>query len=112
MENRMLTEVNVEVPKKTLKVYEKKSTFKGASESDVWYSATLSTGESVVIYFNDRLKDKMIDTVGNAKAFEIYNCVGTMKKSTVEKNGETYINLKYYLTDCSFQEIQGKELPL
>lgn len=111
MENISVSAVR-ERPAKTLKVYEKKSTFKGATECDVWYSATLSTGESAIIYFTDRLKDKMADTIGRPKAFEIYNCIGTMKKSEVEKNGETYINIKYYLTECDFQEIQGEELPL
>ena len=111
MENTAISAVK-EKPTKTLKVYEKKSTFKGATENDKWYSATLSTGESVTIYFTENLLEKKQEVVGNAKAFEIYNCIGNMKKSTVEKNGEAYINLKYYLTDCSFQEIQGEELPL
>ena len=97
---------------KALRVYQKKSTFKGASESDVWYSATLSSGESATIYFNEAMIDRLNSSVGSAKAFEIYNVVGNRKLVKVEKDGEVYNNYKYYISDCQFREIPGEDLPL
>lgn len=97
---------------KALRVYQKKSTFKGATEDDFWYSATLSSGESATIYFNDAMIDRMHDKIGYIKAFEIYNIIGNRKLVKVEKDGETYNNYKYYISDCQFREIPGEELPL
>lgn len=88
-----------------LRVYKKKSTFKGAKDTDVWYSATRSDGNSVSVVFKCPIKT-------DSQAFEISNVVGTMKKKEVIKEGETYTNFTYYVSSCDFSEIVGEELPL
>lgn len=89
-----------------IRVYAKKSTFKGAKDTDMWYSGTLSSGNSVTLIF----KCKVPEEIG--KAFDITKVVGTAKRKEVVKNNETYINFTYYVTSCEFHEIKGEELPL
>ena len=88
-----------------LKVYKKKSTFKGAKSDDVWYSATRSDGNSISVVFK-------CDVETDSSAFEITDVVGTFKEKTVIKDNETYRNFTYYVTSCTFREIQGESLPL
>lgn len=92
----------------SLKVYKKKSTFPGAKDTDFWYSATLSNGNSVICKF----KCGIPDDINKLLAFEIANVVGTCKKKEVEVKGEKYTNYTYYITSCDFREIVGEELPL
>lgn len=87
-----------------LRVYKKKSTFKGATDEDFWYSATRSDGNSVVCKFK-------CDIETDSQAFEIYDIVGSYKKKEVVVRGETYINYTYYITSCKFREIKGEPLP-
>lgn len=88
-----------------LRVYKKKSTFKGAADTDFWYSATRSDGNSVICKFKcDILTDSM--------AFEISNIIGNFKKKEVVVQGETYTNYTYYINSCDFSEIKGEELPI
>ena len=88
-----------------LRVYKKKSTFKGATDEDFWYSATRSDGSSVICKFK-------CDIETDSMAFEISNIIGNFKKKEVEVKGETYINYTYYINSCDFHEIEGEELPL
>ena len=97
--------VNEQSAKDFLRVYKKKSTFKGAKETDVWYSATRSDGNSVSIVFKCPITTESV-------AFDITKVVGTLKKKEVIKDGETYTNFTYYVTSCEFNEIVGEELPL
>ena len=89
-----------------LRVYRKKSTFKGATDTDFWYSATRSDGNSVICKF----KCEVPDDIGSA--FEIDNIVGTFKKKEVVVKGEKYINYTYYINTCDFHEIEGEPLPI
>ena len=91
--------------KKLLRVYRKKSTFKGATDTDFWYSATRSDGNSVICVFKCPIETE-------SAAFEISDVVGNLKQKTVISGGETYINYTYYITSCKFHEIPGEELPL
>lgn len=91
--------------KQFLRVYKKKSTFKGAKDTDVWYSATRSDGNSISVVF------KCPITI-DSQAFEISDVVGTMKKKEVIKDGESYTNFTYYVSSCTFSEIKGEPLPL
>lgn len=88
-----------------LRVYRKKSTFKGATDTDYWYSATRSDGASVICKFK-------CDIPTESGAFEIDNIVGNAKRSEATVKGETYINYTYYINSCDFHEIEGEELPL
>ena len=88
-----------------LRVYKKKSTFKGATDEDFWYSATRSDGNSVICKFK-------CDIEADSNAFEIYDIIGNYKKKEVIVQGETYINYIYYINSCKFREIPGEELPL
>lgn len=88
-----------------LRVYKKKSTFKGATENDFWYSATRSDGSSVICKFK-------CDIPTDSMAFEVSNIIGSFKKKEVEVKGESYINYTYYINSCDFHEIEGEELPL
>ena len=88
-----------------LRVYRKKSTFKGATETDFWYSATRADGNSVVCKFK-------CDILTNSAAFEISNIIGNFKKKEVTIHGETYINYTYYINSCDFSEIEGEKLPI
>lgn len=90
---------------KWLKVYKKKSTFKGATDTDFWYSATRSDGSSVMLKFKCEIPTE-------SAAFEISNVVGTVKQKEVEVKGEQYINYTYYISSCDFREIVGEPLPL
>lgn len=88
-----------------LRVYKKKSTFKGAKEEDFWYSATRSDGSAVSCVFK-------CPVTTESKAFEISNVIGNLKRKEVVAKGETYINYTYYINSCDFHEIEGEELPL
>lgn len=88
-----------------LRVYRKKSTFKGATDKDFWFSGTRSDGASVICSFKNEVPT-------DSKAFEISNIVGTCKKETVTKDDKTYINYTYYISSCDFREIVGEALPL
>lgn len=88
-----------------LRVYKKKSTFKGAKEEDFWYSATRSDGSAVSCIFK-------CPVTTESKAFEISNVIGNLKRKEVVAKGETYINYTYYINSCDFHEIEGEELPL
>ena len=88
-----------------LRVYKKRSTFKGATEQDFWYSATRSDGNSVICKFKCPIKTESM-------AFEISNVCGNFKKKEVVVQGETYTNYTYYINSCNFHEIEGEELPL
>lgn len=88
-----------------LRVYKKKSTFKGATDTDFWYSATRSDGNSVICKFK-------CDIPTDSMAFEIYNIIGNFKKKEVTVQGETYTNYTYYINSCDFSEIEGEELPI
>ena len=88
-----------------LRVYRKKSTFKGATDNDFWYSATRSDGSSVVVKFKCPIESE-------SAAFEISDVVGSMSSKEVKYKGETYVNYTYYVTSCKFHEIAGEPLPL
>lgn len=90
---------------KVLRVYRKKSTFKGATEKDFWYSATRSDGNSVMCKFK-------CEVPTDSSAFEISNVVGTLKRQEKVVGNETYVNYTYYISSCDFSEIVGEELPL
>ena len=87
-----------------MRVYKKKSTFKGATENDFYFSATRSDGASVICKFK-------CDIESTSSAFEIYDIVGNYTKKEVNVKGETYINYTYYITSCKFREIVGEPLP-
>lgn len=88
---------------KKLRVYRKKSTFKGATDEDFWYSATREDGCSVVCVFK-------CDITTNSAAFDIAYIVGNAKKKEVTVKGETYTNYTYYIQSCEFYEIPGEDL--
>lgn len=88
-----------------LRVYKKKSTFKGSTDTDFWYSATRSDGNSVICKFK-------CDIPTDSMAFEISNIIGNFKKKEVIVQGETYTNYTYYINSCDFSEIEGEELPI
>lgn len=87
-----------------LTVYKKRSTFKGATDEDFWYSGTRSDGNSVICKFKCPVETESM-------AFNISNIIGTMKKKEVTVKGETYINYTYYINSCDFSEIEGEPLP-
>ena len=91
-----------------LRVYRKKSTFKGATENDFWYSATRGDGASVMCKFNCTIPDD----ISKMGAFEIYDIEGNAKHKEVTIKGETYVNYTYYITRCKFAEIPTEALPL
>lgn len=95
----------MENEKQFLTVYRKKSTFKGATDKDFWYSATRSDGCSVKCIFKCEVPTE-------SAAFVISDVVGTMKTKTVVKGEDTYTNFTYYITSAEFHEIEGTELPL
>lgn len=97
--------VRQEQVKVALRVYEKQSTFKGAKDTDKWYSATRSDGSSVSVVFKCPVETE-------SKAFEIFNIKGNAKQKTVVKDGETYNNFTYYVQSCNFREIPAEDLPL
>lgn len=88
---------------KKLRVYRKKSTFKGAGENDFWYSATRSDGASVKCVFK-------CDIPTDSAAFEIAYIKGGKKYEQVEVDGVIYNNYTYYITSCEFYEIEGEDL--
>lgn len=92
----------------TLRVYRKKSTFKGATEKDFWYSATLSNGNSAILKFKKGL------AVPDLPAFEVSNVIGQDKSAPVkdDEGNVIYDNHIYYITSCDFHEIKGEPLPL
>lgn len=91
--------------KSKLRVYRKKCNYKGAKDGEFWYSATRSDGSSVSCVFKCPIET-------DSTAFEITDVVGTMKMKTVVSGGETYNNYTYYITQCTFNEIEGEPLPL
>lgn len=115
-ENKQTTEQENEVTAlgfapegvQTRRVYRKKSTFKGATEKDFWYSMTLSNGDSCILKFEKSL------SVPDLSAFEIANVVGNEKTATVvdDDGNELYHNHTYYITACDFYKIRGEALPL
>lgn len=107
VENNQVNEsaVNSSGSKDKLRVYRKKSTFKGATENDYWYSATRNDGASVICKFK-------CEVPLESGAFEISNIIGNAKKSEITIKGETYINYTYYIISCDFSEIAGEELPI
>lgn len=88
---------------KTMRVYRKKSTFKGATAEDFWYSATRSDGKSVNCVFKCEIPT-------TSAAFDIAYIKGQMKTKEVDVKGETYTNITYYITSCEFYEIEGEDL--
>lgn len=92
---------------KTLRVYRKKSTFKDAA-TPYWYSATNSSGKSVICKFKCAIPDAIKDEA----AFEIYDILGGSKVKTVEVKGETYENLTYYIESCKFRKVPAVALPI
>lgn len=92
----------------TLRVYRKKSTFKGATEEDFWYSATRSDGSSVICKFNCDIPEEFV----KLGAFEISDIVGNAKLKEAVVKGETYKNYTYYIKSCKFNEIPVEDLPL
>ena len=93
---------------KVLRVYRKKSTFKGAGENDFFYSATREDGNSVMCKFNCDIPESF----KKLGAFEIFDIVGNAKSKTVIVKGETYTNFTYYINKCQFREIPSEALPV
>lgn len=94
--------------KNSIIVYRKKSTFKGATENDFWYSGTRADGHSVILKFKFELPEEF----KNQSAFVVSNIVGNFKKKEETVKGETYTNFTYYVNECDFEEIEGEPLPL
>ena len=90
---------------KKLRVYKHKSTCKGATEEDFWYTATRSDGSSVKCIFKCPI-------LSDSMAFEISEVIGTPQRKEVVNKGETYTNYTYYITSCKFHEIEGQELEI
>ena len=88
-----------------LRVYRKKSTFKGATDTDFWYSATRSDGASVICKFKCPITTE-------SPAFEISNIVGNAKHTPVTDDDGNVIfdNYIYYINSCDFSEIKGEAL--
>lgn len=86
-----------------LRVYRKKSTFKGATADDFWYSATLSNGNAVSCVFKCGIPT-------DSAAFEIAYIKGSKKEKKVVVKGEEYTNVTYYINSCEFYEIEGEDL--
>lgn len=105
METENKKAVNADGTKTTMRVYRKKSTFKGATETDFWYSATRSDGLSVICSFKCPIET-------TSAAFEISNIVGNVKTKVETVKGIEYTNLTYYIQSCDFSEIEGEELPI
>lgn len=103
MENKNFVNENSVTNK--MRVYKKKSTFKGATDTDFWYSATRSDGNSVICKFKCQVPT-------DSSAFEISNIVGNFKKKETVVQGKTYINYTYYINSCDFSEIEGEALPV
>lgn len=91
--------------KNSMTVYRKKSTFKGATETDFWYSGTRSDGLSVICNFK-------CEVPTNSSAFVISNVNGNVKSKVEKVKGIEYTNLTYYINSCDFDEIPGEDLPL
>lgn len=93
-----------------LTVYRKKSTFKGATDTDFWYSATLSDGKSAILKFDNSLE------IPDLPAFAVKDIKGQAKHKPVysEENPEEiiYDNMVYYIKECKFLEIPSVDLPL
>lgn len=109
-EDKAVLDVSADTRKKgaRLRIYKKKSTFKGATDKDFWYSGTTSGGNSVICVFKCDIPDDFIDE----KAFEIDNIMGGRKVKTVEKDGEVYENHTYYIDSCDFHKIDPEPLPV
>ena len=96
---------NAESATPKLRVYRKKSTFKGATEKDFWYSATRSDGASIICKFKCPITTE-------SPAFEISNVVGNAKHTPVTDDDGNVIfdNYIYYINSCDFSEIEGVDL--
>lgn len=90
-----------------MKVYRKKSTFKGAGENDFYYSGTNSQGNAIILKFKEGIPEDFVDDV----VFEVKNIIGTSKKREVESCGIKYTNYTYYVDECDFEKIKGEPLP-
>lgn len=102
---RVLSEAST---KNSITVYRKRSTFKGATENDFWYSGTRADGHSVILKFKCELPDEF----KNSSAFIVSNIIGNFKKEEVVVKNQTYTNFTYYINECDFEEIEGEPLPL
>lgn len=90
-----------------MKVYRKKSTFKGASENDYYFSGTNPQGNAVILKFKGGIPEDFIDEV----VFEVTDIIGSSKKREVESCGIKYTNYTYYVDACKFEKIKGEPLP-
>ena len=88
-----------------LTCFKKKSTFKNATDTDFWYSATSSKGDSIICKFKNELPQ------GLGSAFIILDIMGNFKKKEVEYKGENYTNYTYYINSCVFSDCPSEELP-
>ena len=100
-ENQVM-ENQLEATKK-LRVYRHKSTYKGASEEDFWYTATRSDGISVKCIFKCAV-------LSDSMAFEISNIKGNQQRKEVIYKGEPLTNYTYFISSCVFSEIEGEDL--
>lgn len=115
MENKVKSEstisatisANKESAPTRLRVYRKKSTYKGATDTDFWYSATRSDSASIICKFKCPV---LTDSV----AFEISNVTGNPKHCpTTDDDGNIiFDNYIYYINSCDFHEIEGEKLKL
>ena len=117
-ENAVTENKENKVPK--LVVYRKKSTFKGATDKDFWYSATLSNETSLKLSEGKQEKISVICKFGgnvkvpDLQAFEISNVIGTLKHKPLNDDDGNLLfdNYIYYITSCDCNEIKGEPLPL
>ena len=91
--------------RKYITVFRKKSTFKGATDNDYWYSATREDGCSVIMKFKNEVPK------GLGSAFIVFDIYGNAKKKNVEYKGEEYTNYTYYIEKCGFSDCPSVELP-
>lgn len=104
----------------TLTIYRKKSTFKGATDKDFWYSATLSKETSLKLSEGTNEKINIVCKFGNElkvpdlPAFAISGVIGNIKhKPLNDDNGNLlYDNYIYYIEKCDFTKIPTEPLPL
>ncbi len=85
-----------------LKVYRKESKF---DKGEFYYSATRADGSLVNIVFT---KDSI--EIPDAKAFGMRKIKGQPKEKTIEKDGQTYTNFTYYVTECEFCDMPSIDL--
>lgn len=83
-------------------VYAKTSKYGGD-----WYTATNKAGDSIVCVFQNTAYEKVTNyktANGNPRCFNITKIKGNKKSKQVERDGELYDNVKYYITDCEVSE--------